>query len=116
MAAPFLARTQHLVIADTDAEAKTLGLEAYATWAGHIHHLTRKLGRPDVHKTTPYDEDSSQRLITGSPRSALEKLQEMLRVTGANYLLCILSFGDLPPSSAALARAVRRGSQARARR
>ena len=100
VAVPYLARTQHLVIADTDAEAQKLGEQAYAAWAGHIHHLTRKLGRPDVHKTTPYDEDSSQRLITGSPRTALEKLQEMLRLTGANYLMCIFSFGDLAPEHA----------------
>ncbi len=100
VAVPFLARPQHLVIADTDAEAEKLGLQAYETWAGHIHHLTRKLGRPDVHKTTPYDEDSAQRLIAGSPRTALEKLDEMLRLTGANYLLCIFSFGDLAPEDA----------------
>jgi alkanesulfonate monooxygenase SsuD/methylene tetrahydromethanopterin reductase-like flavin-dependent oxidoreductase (luciferase family) len=100
VAAPFLAKTQHLVIADTDDEAEKLGLQAYGTWASHIHHLTRKLGRPDVHKTTPYDADSAQRLITGSPRTALEKLQEMLRVTTANYLLCIFSFGDLPAEHA----------------
>ena len=100
VAAPFLARTQHLVIADTDAEADKLGLQAYETWAGHIHHLTRKLGRPDVHKTTPYDEDSAQRLIAGSPATAREKLEEMLRLTGANYLLCIFSFGDLAPEHA----------------
>jgi len=100
VAAPFLARPQHLVIADTDAEAEKLGLQAYATWAGHIHHLTRKLGRPDVHKTTPYDEDSAQRLIAGSPKTALGKLREMLRLTGANYLLCIFSFGDLAPEDA----------------
>jgi alkanesulfonate monooxygenase SsuD/methylene tetrahydromethanopterin reductase-like flavin-dependent oxidoreductase (luciferase family) len=100
VAAPFLARTQHLVIADTDTEAERLGLAAYETWAGHIHHLTRKLGRPDVHKTTPYDEDSAQRLIAGSPATALEKLEEMLSLTGANYLLCIFSFGDLAPDHA----------------
>ena len=98
--APFLAKTQHLVIGDTDAEAEKLGLEAYATFVGHIHHLTRKAGRPDVHKTTPYDEDSWQRLITGSPATALEKLQEMLRVTSANYLLCVFSFGSLTPRAA----------------
>jgi alkanesulfonate monooxygenase SsuD/methylene tetrahydromethanopterin reductase-like flavin-dependent oxidoreductase (luciferase family) len=100
VAAPFLARPQHLVIADTDAEAERLGLSAYESWAGHIHHLTRKLGRPDVHKTTPYDEDSAQRLIAGSPRTALEKLQEMARLTGANYLLCIFSFGNLAAEDA----------------
>jgi len=100
VAAPFLARTQHLVIADTDAEAEKLGLKAYDTWAGHIHHLTRKIGRPDVHKTTPYDEDSAQRLIAGSPRSVSQKLREMLRATGANYLLCIFSFGGLAAEDA----------------
>jgi alkanesulfonate monooxygenase SsuD/methylene tetrahydromethanopterin reductase-like flavin-dependent oxidoreductase (luciferase family) len=100
VAAPFLARTQHLIIADTDAEAEKLGLKAYETWAGHIHHLTRKLGRPDVHKTTPFDEDSAQRLIAGSPRTALHLLEEMLKLTGANYLLCIFSFGDLAPEHA----------------
>ena len=100
VATPFLAKTQHLVIADTDAEAEKLGLKAYAAWAAHIHHLTRKLGRPEVFKTTPYDEDSAQRLIAGSPRTVLEKLQEMLRLTGANYLLCVFSFGDLAPEDA----------------
>jgi alkanesulfonate monooxygenase SsuD/methylene tetrahydromethanopterin reductase-like flavin-dependent oxidoreductase (luciferase family) len=100
VARPILARTQHLVIADTDAEAEKLGLQAYNAWASHIHHLTRKLGRPDVHKTTPYDADSSQPLIAGSPRTALEKLQEMLHATGANYLMCVLSFGDLPADAA----------------
>ena len=100
VAKPHLARTQHLVIADTDAEAERLGLKAYESWASHIHHLTRKIGRPDVHKTTPYDEDSAQRLIAGSPRTALEKLKEMLRLTGANYLMCIFSFGGLEPEDA----------------
>ena len=98
--APFLAKTTHLVIAETDAEAEKLGLEAYGKWAGHIHHLTRKLGRPDVHKSDPYAEDSAQRLVTGSPRTVLEKVQEMLHVTSANYLLCIFSFGDLAPAHA----------------
>jgi hypothetical protein len=74
-------------------------LEA-ATFAGHIHHLTRKFGRPSSHKTAPYDEDSAQRLITGTPASVLEKVQEMLRLTSANYLLCIFSFGSLAPHAA----------------
>ena len=100
VASPFLAKTQHMVIADTESEAERLGLEAYRTWAGRIHHLTRKLGRPDAHKTEPYAEDSAQPLVTGTPRTALEKIQEMLQATGANYLLCIFSFGDLAPEHA----------------
>ena len=100
VAEPFLAKTQHMVIADTDAEAERLGLEAYATWASHIHHLTRRHGRPDVHKTEPFAPDSTQPLIVGSPRTVLQKVQEMLRITSANYLLCVFSFGDLAPEHA----------------
>jgi alkanesulfonate monooxygenase SsuD/methylene tetrahydromethanopterin reductase-like flavin-dependent oxidoreductase (luciferase family) len=100
VAAPYLAKSQHLVIAESEAEAEKLGLEAYGKWAAHIHHLTRKLGKPDVHKNEPYSADSAHRLITGTPKSALEKLQEMLQVTSANYLLCIFSFGDLAPQHA----------------
>jgi alkanesulfonate monooxygenase SsuD/methylene tetrahydromethanopterin reductase-like flavin-dependent oxidoreductase (luciferase family) len=100
VAEPYLAKSQHLVIAEDDHEAERLGLEAYGKWAGHIHHLTRKLGRPDVHKNEPYAEDSAHRLITGSPKTALAKLQEMLEITSANYLLCIFSFGDLAPKHA----------------
>jgi len=100
VAAPFLAKTQHMVIADTESEAERLGLAAYGTWASHIHHLTRKHGRPDVHKTEPFAPDSAQPLIVGAPRTVLEKVQDMLRVTSANYLLCIFSFGDLAPEHA----------------
>jgi alkanesulfonate monooxygenase SsuD/methylene tetrahydromethanopterin reductase-like flavin-dependent oxidoreductase (luciferase family) len=97
---PFLAKTLHMVVADTDAEAEKLGLEAYWKWASHIHYLTRKLGRPDSHKSEPYGEDSWQRLVTGAPRTMLEKVRDVLHVTGANYLLCIFSFGDLAPQHA----------------
>jgi len=100
VAAPFLAKTQHLVVADSEAEAEKTGLQAFQTWQGHIHHLTRKNGRPDVMKIDPYAEDSAQRLITGTPRSVLEKLQEVVRVTGTNYLQCIFSFGDIAPQHA----------------
>jgi len=100
VAEPFLAKTQHLVIAENDAEAEEIGLRAYDKWASHIHHLTRKLGRPDVHKNDPYSEDSAHRLITGSPRVVVDKLQEMLDVTSANYLLCVFSFGDIAPDHA----------------
>jgi alkanesulfonate monooxygenase SsuD/methylene tetrahydromethanopterin reductase-like flavin-dependent oxidoreductase (luciferase family) len=100
VAEPFLAKTQHLVIAEHDAEAEEIGLRAYGQWASHIHHLTRKLGRPDVHKNDPYAEDSAHRLITGSPRVALDKLEELLSVTTANYLLCVFSFGDMAPAHA----------------
>jgi alkanesulfonate monooxygenase SsuD/methylene tetrahydromethanopterin reductase-like flavin-dependent oxidoreductase (luciferase family) len=100
VAEPFLAKTQHLVIADTEAEAEKAGLAAFEIWKGHVHYLTRKTGRPDVHKIEPYAEDSTQRLVTGTPRTVLDKLREAIRVTGMNYLLCVFSFGNIAPQQA----------------
>jgi alkanesulfonate monooxygenase SsuD/methylene tetrahydromethanopterin reductase-like flavin-dependent oxidoreductase (luciferase family) len=100
VASPFLAKTQHLVIADSDAEAEDLGLNAYETWKGHMHHLTRKHGRPDVMKLDPYAEDSVQRLVAGMPRTVLQQLEEIIKTTRMNYLMCIFSFGDIAPEPA----------------
>ena len=98
--APFLAKTQHIVIAESFLEAERIGLQAYESWKGHLHHLTRKLGRPDAMKLEPYSEDSVQRLIVGPPNAVLEKVQEAIAATGMNYLLCIFSFGNLAPQAA----------------
>jgi alkanesulfonate monooxygenase SsuD/methylene tetrahydromethanopterin reductase-like flavin-dependent oxidoreductase (luciferase family) len=100
VAAPFLAKTQHLVIAQDAAEAKRLGEAAHRAWNAHIHHLTRKLGRPDVHNTEPYSSDSAHPLMTGTPAQIAEQLAELERVSGINYLLCVFSFGDLAPQHA----------------
>jgi alkanesulfonate monooxygenase SsuD/methylene tetrahydromethanopterin reductase-like flavin-dependent oxidoreductase (luciferase family) len=100
VARPFLGKTQHMVIAENEAEAKRLGEQAHSKWASRIHHLVHKVGRPEHHKTDPYAPDTVQPLITGSPSIALEKIQAMLAETTANYLLCIFSFGDLAPEHA----------------
>ena len=97
---PFLAKTQHLVIADTDAEAEALGIKAYEAWKGHMHHLTRKHGRPEVMKLDPFAEDSVQRLVAGAPRTVLQKLKDVVRESGMNYMLCVFSFGSLPAQAA----------------
>jgi alkanesulfonate monooxygenase SsuD/methylene tetrahydromethanopterin reductase-like flavin-dependent oxidoreductase (luciferase family) len=100
VAAPFLAKTQHLVIAERSDEAKRLGEAAHRTWNAHIHHLTRKIGRPDVHNTEAYSPDSAHPLMAGTPGEVAEQLAALIRTATINYLLCIFSFGDLAPEHA----------------
>jgi alkanesulfonate monooxygenase SsuD/methylene tetrahydromethanopterin reductase-like flavin-dependent oxidoreductase (luciferase family) len=95
VAAPFLAKTQHIVIAERADEARRLGEEAHRVWNSHIHYLTRKAGRPDVHNTEAYSPDSAHPLMTGTPAEVTEQLGEFIRLTSINYLLCVFSFGDL---------------------
>jgi alkanesulfonate monooxygenase SsuD/methylene tetrahydromethanopterin reductase-like flavin-dependent oxidoreductase (luciferase family) len=48
----------------------------------------------------PLAKDSVQRLIAGTPRAVAEQVRDAVRETGMNYMLCIFSFGSLPPKSA----------------
>ena len=100
VARPFLARTQHLVVSENEKEAIDAGVAAYETWKGHLHYLTRKHGRPDVIPLDPFAEGSVMRLIAGTPDQVTEKLQDVIRQSGMNYLLCVFSFGSLPPAMA----------------
>jgi len=100
VAQPFLAKTQHLVIADNGAEAERLGVQAYEWWRAHINHLTRREGRPATLTLDPFSDDSVQRLIAGTPQTVAERLQEVIDATGLTYLLCIVSFGNLAPQTA----------------
>jgi alkanesulfonate monooxygenase SsuD/methylene tetrahydromethanopterin reductase-like flavin-dependent oxidoreductase (luciferase family) len=97
---PYLARTHHLVLADTEAEAEALGRQAHKVWNDHIHHLTRRAGRPPVHNTEADSRDSAHPLYTGTPRSLLPRLRSLIEETGINYFLGVFSFGDLAPQHA----------------
>ena len=100
VASPFLARTQHLVIADSEREALDAGVAAYETWKSRIHHLTRKHARPDVMPLDPFAEASVMRLIAGTPDQVTQELRMVIQASGLNYLLCAFSFGSLPPAMA----------------
>jgi alkanesulfonate monooxygenase SsuD/methylene tetrahydromethanopterin reductase-like flavin-dependent oxidoreductase (luciferase family) len=97
VAQPFLARTQHLVIAHSEREAVEAGVAAYETWKSRIHHLTRKHGRPEVMPLDPFADSSVMRLIAGTPRQVTERLASVIQASGMNYLLCVFSFGGLAP-------------------
>jgi alkanesulfonate monooxygenase SsuD/methylene tetrahydromethanopterin reductase-like flavin-dependent oxidoreductase (luciferase family) len=100
VAEPFLGKTQHMVIAPDEAEAVRIGEQAHAAWNAHMHHLTRKLARPPVHNTEAYSPDSAHPLIAGTPTMVADKVAELVRASGINYLLCIFSFGDIAPEHA----------------
>src|SRR5260221_634676 len=51
--APKLGKSQHVFVAETEADAAKTGLPAFKVWAEHIVHLTRKHGRPDLLQVDP---------------------------------------------------------------
>jgi alkanesulfonate monooxygenase SsuD/methylene tetrahydromethanopterin reductase-like flavin-dependent oxidoreductase (luciferase family) len=98
--APRLGKSQHVFIADTDAEAAKAGGAAYKVWSDHLTYLTRKLGKPDLLNVSPGSPAAVTRLVTGAPNTVAKELAEVVRESGINYLMLVFSFGDLPPERA----------------
>jgi alkanesulfonate monooxygenase SsuD/methylene tetrahydromethanopterin reductase-like flavin-dependent oxidoreductase (luciferase family) len=100
VAAPKLGKSQHVFIADTEKEAADVGLAAYKVWAGHLTHLTRKHGKPDLLNVDPTSPSAPLRFVGGTPKSVLQQLTEIVREARINYLVLVFSFGDLAPERA----------------
>jgi alkanesulfonate monooxygenase SsuD/methylene tetrahydromethanopterin reductase-like flavin-dependent oxidoreductase (luciferase family) len=98
--APKLGKSQHVFVADSDAEAKRIGESAYQVWSGHLTHLTRKHGKPDLLNVSPQSPAAVTRLVAGSPAAVTRELADIVRESGINYLLLVFSFGDLSPDRA----------------
>ena len=98
--APKLGKSQHVFIADSDAEAERTGGAAYKVWSDHLTYLTRKRGQPDLLNVNPASPAAVARLVTGSPKTVLRELTGVVRESGINYLLLVFSFGDLAPEAA----------------
>ena len=100
VAAPKLGKSQHVFVAESDAEAKKIGDAAYRVWSEHLTHLTRKHGKPDLLNVSPQSPAAVTRLVAGSPASVTRELAEIVSESGINYLLLVFSFGDLAPERA----------------
>jgi alkanesulfonate monooxygenase SsuD/methylene tetrahydromethanopterin reductase-like flavin-dependent oxidoreductase (luciferase family) len=98
--APKLGKSQHVFVADTDAEARKAGDAAYQVWSEHLTHLTRKHGKPDLLNVSPASPAAVTRLVAGSPATVTRELAQIVRESGINYLLLVFSFGDLAPERA----------------
>ena len=98
--APKLGKSQHVFVAATDAEAKSIGEAAYKVWSEHLTHLTRKHGKPDLLNVSPSSPAAVTRLAAGSPATVTRELAQIVREASINYLMLVFSFGDLAPERA----------------
>ena len=98
--APKLGKSQHVFVAESDADAKKIGPAAYQVWSEHLTHLTRKHGKPDLLNVSPQSPAAVTRLVAGSPATVTRELAGIVRESGINYLLLVFSFGDLAPERA----------------
>lgn len=95
---PLLGMVRHIVVAETDGDARTLAEPAYARWYKTLTHLNRVRALP-IPRTLPESFDhacAEGHAITGSISTVRDALIQQTMEAGATYLMCHIAFGDLP--------------------
>jgi alkanesulfonate monooxygenase SsuD/methylene tetrahydromethanopterin reductase-like flavin-dependent oxidoreductase (luciferase family) len=90
-----MALTQHLIIADSDQEAKQIGRRVYQGWYDNFYYLhTRENIDPIFFYPKTYDElEAMGDAIAGSPATVRKVLSERMAAAGTNYLFCRFAYG-----------------------
>jgi alkanesulfonate monooxygenase SsuD/methylene tetrahydromethanopterin reductase-like flavin-dependent oxidoreductase (luciferase family) len=98
-ALPHIGITRHIVVADTDAEAKAIARAAYPRWRHAIGWLWERSNVNFLLKQIyPVDFDDLERIghgIAGSPATVRDYLAKLERDSGVDYVLCQMVFGDM---------------------
>ena len=95
---PLLGMTRHIVVADTDAEARAIGRRAFPLWRESFFKLWERHGQSPPNVSYPRDFDGMIEAgfaIAGAPATVRETVAAQVGEAGVNYLLCRFAFGDL---------------------
>jgi alkanesulfonate monooxygenase SsuD/methylene tetrahydromethanopterin reductase-like flavin-dependent oxidoreductase (luciferase family) len=102
---PMIGITRHIVVAETDGEARRIADEAYRPWREAMEFMWQRsrVAFPLAEIYPPrFDELASiGHGIAGSPTTVLTYLQELTRETGVNYVACQMIFGTMSIEAAA---------------
>ncbi|QQS12601.1 MAG: LLM class flavin-dependent oxidoreductase [Rhodospirillales bacterium] len=97
-ALPFIGISRHVVVAETDAEARAAAKRAFALWYDALIHLWRKNGVGLPRQLIPAEfEDALAQgyIVAGSAATVRDRMRADNDVAGINYCLCRMAFGDL---------------------
>jgi alkanesulfonate monooxygenase SsuD/methylene tetrahydromethanopterin reductase-like flavin-dependent oxidoreductase (luciferase family) len=93
---------RHIVVAETDAEARRIAKPAIEHHAASLNYLrkTQTLSVPDprlnIHRGTTFEEWEQEGMaIAGSPSTVWAAIEQQARELGINYLVSYLFFGAM---------------------
>lgn len=94
---PFLGLARHVVVADTDAEARRIARKAFARWRRSFSAIWDHRAVPlPLDLPTDWDGlEARQLAIAGAPRTVREYIASQRSETHATYWLAQLIFGDM---------------------
>jgi alkanesulfonate monooxygenase SsuD/methylene tetrahydromethanopterin reductase-like flavin-dependent oxidoreductase (luciferase family) len=96
---PMIGITRHIVVAETDAEARKIAAQAYPRWRAAMDFLWRRSNAEfTLAEIYPQDFAALQAIgngIAGSPATVRDYVAKLQVDTGINYLLCQMVFGSI---------------------
>ncbi len=96
---PMMGVNRHIVVADTDAEARDVARRGYPAWRHHMGQLWHDYNVPfPLEAALPPDfETVLQRgdAVAGSPATVRDFIARELEITGVNYYVCDFAFGTV---------------------
>jgi alkanesulfonate monooxygenase SsuD/methylene tetrahydromethanopterin reductase-like flavin-dependent oxidoreductase (luciferase family) len=101
-ALPKLGASRHMILAETESEARSEARQAYPAWRTNMELLWKQRGVPFT-LPLPTEFDDYQRAgygFAGTASGARDFIREQIGTAGINYLACGLAFGDLPVGAA----------------
>lgn len=102
---PNIGITRHIVVADTDQEARRIADDAYPRWRRAMDWIWRRSGTAfTLAEIYPEDFASLMRIghgVAGAPATVRDYVRDLQNSTGVNYLLCQAVFGDMREDDAA---------------
>jgi alkanesulfonate monooxygenase SsuD/methylene tetrahydromethanopterin reductase-like flavin-dependent oxidoreductase (luciferase family) len=102
---PMIGITRHIVVAETDGEARRIADEAYRPWREAMEFMWQR-SRVAFPLAAVYPQRFDELAaighgIAGSPTTVLTYLQALARETGVNYVACQMIFGTMRFEAAA---------------
>jgi alkanesulfonate monooxygenase SsuD/methylene tetrahydromethanopterin reductase-like flavin-dependent oxidoreductase (luciferase family) len=96
---PGIGITRHVVVAETDAEAKLIAHAAYPRWRNAMDFIWRRSGVDfSLKEIYPADFTALEAIghgIAGSPATVRDYIARLQDETGVNTVLCQMVFGDM---------------------
>ena len=91
--------TRHIVVAETEKEARDIAARAYRPWRRNMAVLWEQRGVPFPLRGELADEfDVLQHLgvgFAGTPAAARDYVATQAEGSGINYFVCDMAFGDI---------------------
>lgn len=98
---------RHVVVADTDEEARRIAkpaIEHHAAslnWLRNLHGQNEQTDRHNIHRGDSFEEwEANGMAIAGCPDTVRERIAELAGELGINYLIAYMFFGSMALSDA----------------